>query len=271
MKKVIFFLVLFFLFLYPTPLSLNPTYAQTTYCTNSGTPVVQNGLVSTPNLGQSLVNSSGVCIIDPKAAFAPYKVPGFDELKSLYFDQAKQIVSVTKHSPLVGDKTQADIPMTTGTDHLYYIKKTTSSSTDGNLAIQGNPSGTQTGIIFVEGNLNIDLDLTYGSPTTGLVFIVKGNVIINKNVTQVDAVIISSGTICTTAEDYTSCPASNTGAAQLIINGSLISLTDSAPIQFKRTLSDNTQPAEKIIHQVKYVVILRNLISDTLQRWSEIP
>lgn len=48
------------------------------------------GLVTTPALPSgSNFNTSGACIIDPKAAFAPFKIPSFDELKSIYYDQKK--------------------------------------------------------------------------------------------------------------------------------------------------------------------------------------
>ncbi len=59
-------------------------------------------------------------------------------------------------------------------------------------------------------------------------------------------------------------------AQQLVINGSLISLNADTPIQFKRNLADNISAAEKINHEVKYLVLLRNLFSDTLERWSEV-
>lgn len=46
------------------------------------------GLVSTPSLTGSFP-TSGAAVIDPKAAFAPFKIPTFDDLKSLYYDQKK--------------------------------------------------------------------------------------------------------------------------------------------------------------------------------------
>lgn len=268
-QKVVFCLILFLLIsLTPNP-SLSPTFAQT--CTT--TTARAEGLVTSPQVGATskFGTSSGACVVDPKAVFTPYKVPTYDDLKSLYFDQAKTSDSVTKHDPLLGDKTHSDIPMTTGNDHLYYIKKTT--ATDGNLTISGNIPGNQTGVVFVDGNLNIGPipgnQLTYGD-ASGLVFLVKGNVNISQSITRIDAVIISEGTICT-AFDGIVCPGSNVTLSQLVINGSLISLSEAAPIKFRRALANNIQAAEKINHQVKYLVILRNLMSDTFQRWSETP
>lgn len=251
-------------------------YVSNTFAQSCSTITITNpradGLTSTPKFtaGSKFGTTSGACIVDPNAAFAPYKIPTYNDLKSLYYDQAKQSGSITKHDAQVGDKNEGDIRMTTGNDHLYYIKKTNSTSTDGNLTISSNISGNQTGVVFVDGNLNITSNLT--TANSGLVFVVKGDVNIDKTVQQIDAVIISEGTICT-AYDGT-CPATNVpnNSQPLVINGSLISLNESKPIKFKRSLADNNSlPAEKINHQIKYLVILRNLFSDTFQRWSEIP
>lgn len=171
--------------------------------------------------------------------------------------------TVTKHTePLPDGSDQDKIPFTTGSDHIYHVA--------GNLDISKKQSGGQTGVVFVDGNLHFSGDYKYGTDKTGAVFVVKGDVNIDTSVTQVDAVIISEGTICT-AYNGTPCPSTNVSALQLVINGSLISLNPDKPIKFRRTLSDNSQPAEIINHQVKYLVILRDLLSDTYQKWSEIP
>lgn len=241
-----------------------------------------DGLVSTIQIDGGFKTSSGACVVDNKAAFSPINIPNFASLKSLYFDQVRRSASVTKHTPLVGNSTHDDIhtpeaarrwrdgPMPPGRGNLFYIKK--SGPSDGNLDITGPIKGSYPVVVFVEGNLNIgsipDNKLIYGDSNSGLVFVVGGNVNIHKDVTQIDAVIISAGIICT-AYDGSACPTENLTLSKLTINGSLISL--SAPIQFKRSLIDNSQPAEVINHQVKYLVILRDLMSDTLQKWSEIP
>lgn len=249
------------LFLILAALFYHPTFAQTSNC-GSGTTQRAQGLVTAPSLSAgSNFSTSGACIIDPKTAFAPFRIPGFEDLKSLYFDQSKA-AKVT----LSGDQT-GGIDLTVK-DKIYYIS--------GNLSLD-NPSdiaGNQSGVIFVDGDLTIAPSsnrLTHGTANSGLVFVVGGNVQIGKDVTLVDAVIIAKGIICT-AYDGT-CPSANIETLQLVINGSLISINqeDSTPIKFRRTLTDNSQPAEKINHQVKYLVILRDLLSDTLQRWSEIP
>lgn len=133
-------------------------------------------------------------------------------------------------------------------------------------------------VIFVTGNLAINKNISHPDKNSGVVFVVKGDVNIAQNVTQIDAAIISSGTICTAYDTIAAnCPSINVpGSQPLVVNGSLISIKQSAPsdpvppIQFKRSLSDNTNPAETIIYQPKYLVILRGYLADTYQRWSEI-
>lgn len=182
--------------------------------------------------------------------------------------------TVTKHPTLTGDRTQDDILFSLGSDHIYNIT--------GNLNISNNPSGNQTtGVVFVDGNLNFTSNYNYGTNLTGTVFVVQGDINIDTAVTRIDAVLISEGIIYTAGSK---CNTSSVVANQLVINGSLISLKqppDTEPnavyIKFCRklgetgALKDSTDPAEKINHQVKYLVILRDLLSDTYQKWSEIP
>ncbi|MDD5416057.1 MAG: PA14 domain-containing protein [Candidatus Daviesbacteria bacterium] len=149
-------------------------------------------------------------------------------------------------------------------DKLYHIT--------GDLTVESNMTVGKTGIIFIDGNLSINTNLTHTSSNAGLVLAVKGDVTVNPSVTRIDAVIISSGKI------YTAGSGCNHGspvtANQLVINGSLISLDSNKNIEFCRTLGSNnntTKPAELINNQPKYLVILRNLFSQTYQKWEEIP
>lgn len=138
----------------------------------------------------------------------------------------------------------------------------------GDLTINTNITVAVAGVIFVDGELTINTNLTHTSNNAGLVFVVKGDVNINPAVTEIDAVIISSGKIYTAGEGCTK-NLINVGTDALVINGSLISL-DQGAIVFCRTLTDNTEAAEEINEQPKYLVILRDLFSDTLQKWSEV-
>lgn len=55
---------------------------------NCGSGGRATGLVSTPEItSNSKFGSTGACIVDPKAAFVPFKIPSFDDLQSLYYTQ----------------------------------------------------------------------------------------------------------------------------------------------------------------------------------------
>lgn len=152
------------------------------------------------------------------------------------------------------------ISVPASSDRIYNIT--------GDLTVNSNITVNTNGIIFVDGNLSINTDLTHNNEGAGLVFVVKGDVAIAPSVTRVDVVIISSGTIYTAGAN---CVINSVAATALVINGSLVSLDSQKPIRFCRTMLNNEQPAEKINQQPKYLVILRDLYSDTLQKWSEIP
>jgi len=261
-----------FAFLLLTFYFIQPTSAQSLLC-GGGTPARATDLVSTPQITEDSKFGSRDCIVDPKAAFAPYKIPTYDDLKSLYYTQ-KQITGVTKHelSASSQDRTQADIPFTDVGDSIYHV--------NGNLTLSANNTGTHTGVVFVEGNLNFNSNYCYGAPdclpttpvaaTVGTVFVVKGSVNIDPAVKRIDAVIISQGKFCSNKLPTGGCK-STRNDQPLVIKGSIISLDQNNPPIFARVLANNSQPAEQIIYQVKYLVILRHLLSDTLQKWNEIP
>ncbi len=203
---------------------------------------------------------AGVCIIDPNAAFRSFKIPTYDSLKSLYYDQSK--LPASDKFKITGDTGEGGLStQLSAGKKLIYIT--------GNLGMNNNISGSNTAIVFIDGILLFGSPMTqftYGNPTSGIVFIVKGNVIIDTSVTRIDAVLISQGTIYTAGAGCNS----PTSAPQLTINGSLVSLNAAAPIRFCRSLTDNTIAAEIINHQVKDLVILRNLIFDNPIKWSEV-
>lgn len=244
------------------------TYAATGTCsTPSGTtPPRAKGLVTSPSLSDDTrfyTDASGRCIVSDVTAFVPFRIPTFDDLKSIYYTQSK--ASKTDATPSGGDANQGTLRSALNTSDVVLLR--------GNLRLTGNLGGTpKTAVVFVDGNLSFDSNFTFGNSNSGIVFVVGGNVFIDTSVTQVDAVIISSGVICTASSgNPPTCPTSNVSASQLVINGSLISLNSSNTIKFRRSLGDNTTAAEVINHQAKYLVILRHLLSQTLQKWSEIP
>lgn len=260
-----------------TPNCTSPNYCSSGTCinlttsatTSCGTGVARaTGLVSSPQTSQDIkFNTTGACAINtPTLTFAPFKLPSYDDLKSLYYTQAKSSSTVVKEIPQSGGR----IDLGGNQDHVYSITGDLTISSPNDI------TGTQTGVIFVEGNLNIgpisSNKLNYGNNTSGLVFIVKGNVNIAPSVTQIDAIIIAQGKIYTAGANCSLPSAATPGTDnQLVINGSLVSLDENKTIEFCRKLANNaTIPAEKINQDPKYLVILRNLYSDILQKWSEI-
>lgn len=220
------------------------------------------GLISAPKISTNFGNPSGQCVISSQAPFAPYKIPSYAALKSLYYTQSK----LSKNSSLPS-------PLSFSGNNLYNISSDLTFS---------DPSGTGTQVIFVDGNLNIGENIVYHTSDGdgGLVFIVNGDVNINQYVVKIDAIIISSGKIYTATSTGANCNTNSVWVVEpgksvnaLTINGSLISLVEPGSIVFCRNLIDNngnTSPAEIINHQPKYLVLLRDLFSDTLQKWSEI-
>ncbi len=218
-----------------------------------------SGLVTTAGTINNLTilgSSPRPCISEEtKAAFISYKLPGYDDLKSIYFTQSKAGKKELTNAVLTS--TQLD-------DQKVHFR-------DGNLDINATLAYSVTAVVFVNGYLSINQNIT-GSVGTGLVLVVRDNVNIQPTVTQIDAVIISQGTIYTAGASCTTNSVDvGASANALTVNGSLISLDSTKPIIFCRKLTDNSLlPAEKIHYEPKYLVILKDLFADTYQKWSEI-
>lgn len=234
---------------------------------------VTSGLITTPSVtGKFGVDSTGKCIASNETSFAPFKIPTFDDLKSLYFDQSK----LDSNHKITLDPT--DLPafsptLDTGCGNcgskIYYRAADFKVSDFSNIIQRANGNNVSPAFFFIRGNLFIDQNPAAWLNHAGVVFVVSGAVVIDQIVTQVDAVIISSGVIYTAGAN---CQNSNVPASTLTINGSLVSLDSTKPPVFCRTLGagNNTEAAERVVQQPKYLVILRDLFSDTLQKWSEI-
>lgn len=232
------------------------------------------GLISTnEEIKGFFGNFTGQCITNPQALYVPFKIPTYDELKVIFYNQVKTDAFKTKHVSLLGDKSQSSIPFDTSLDHIYHLAD--------NLNMSGNVTGTKSGVVFVEKDLRFTADYTYGTGSTGTVFVVKGNISIDANVRTINAVLISEKIICTStpASGMASLDADCTGLVpsgtnDLTVNGNLISLSQDPsilnPIRFRRTLDDNSQASEKVNQQAKYFIILKNLFSQTLQITTEV-
>jgi hypothetical protein len=248
----LFLILIAFFLLYPNPYTLTPSFAQAGCSVQSSNPRVVNGLISAPALSSDKFgNLSGNCAVDlTKVTIAPYEVPTYEKLKLQYYTKTKASRQEVASNSISS--------VTDGTVYLYI-----------NPAVAVGPfSYSSTAVIFIDNSLTI-----YGNVTsttgTGLVFVVKGDINIAPTVTQIDAVLISEGKIYTAGA---SCNTNTVSAGSLTVNGSIVSLNsvDSTPLKFCRTLIDNSTPSEKVIHQPKYLVILRNIFATNEQFWSEI-
>ncbi|OGE36143.1 hypothetical protein A3E66_05030 [Candidatus Daviesbacteria bacterium RIFCSPHIGHO2_12_FULL_37_16] len=231
------------------------------------------GLISTQeDIEGFFGNFTGQCITNPQALYVPFKIPTYDELKTIFYIQIRTDSNKVKHPTISGDKSQTDIPFDGSLDHVYNLSD--------DLNISGNAAGPKSGVVFVDGDLRFTQDYTYGTGTTGTVFVVKGNISIDATVKTIGAVLISEGIICTSTpatgmlnlnQDCSGLVASGTN--NLTVNGNLVSLSQTivTPIRFRRNLADNyTGAAERVNLQPKYFVILRHLFSQTLQITTEV-
>lgn len=216
-----------------------------------------NSCTQTPGAIPRLADPTGCSF-----TLTPAPTSGSFEFRMYANNQETPDALIATSKTITAGPTPTPSPPPPTVNKLYYIT--------GDLIINSNITVNETGIIFVGGNLTITTNLTHTGSNAGLVFIVKGDVVISPLVTRIDAVIMSSGRIYDAGSGCShSLPVS---ASQLVINGSLISLDNNNKIEFCRSLGANntTTPAEKINQQPKYLVILRDLYSDTLQKWSEI-
>lgn len=373
-----------------------PTLAATSCPTSSfGVIQLESGLLSLGNQSRSssfyTSNAETSCIIDTKAKIPQFAVLSYGEMKSIYYDQAKNISGVTKNptpAPAPGSNLES-IDLSSATDSLYHINGDFNATDSSDADTNADPQGSRTGVFFIDGNLTISNNITYGSETAGLVFIVRGDVKVLSTVTQINALIITGGIFCSSlAAADQSCgtlpplriatptppiltdpalhintskvyqdgqvtvswkftynnhsvrlfrqeadgsrtlidwfyPISNncstippsgptptpggqnqclyrmpsgTGTyrfalfsgdtevptsgnkqvevipptSQLVINGSVISLSSNYPPKFVRDRGDNSQPSEIINYQPKYLVILKDIFSKDLTIWREI-
>lgn len=263
-KLVLSLISLVLLLLVPSPSSIIQAQGQDCKTDSDLTQVRATDLIlSTNGITGKFDNPTGICVVDKKAFT---NIPSYTTLKTTFYDQYKGTTPPK----------QTESPTLTwlGGDSLYSIA--------GSLTVsQMNLSSTSgTKIIFVRDYLYIDQDISYGTNNTGLVFIVGGNIYIKPTVQTVNAILISQGTIYTAVSfnpanpindpsNLCSTSSVNTGSTTLTVKGSLISLKDTAPIQFCRKLNNNDVAAEKVVHQPKYLVILKDLLGQIISITTE--
>lgn len=237
-------------------LLVTPLFAQ---CQNNDR---NQGLISaTQGIAGNTIfgNAEQVCITGTQdASYREFKVPSYQDLENQFYTLSRSSAKKGTDSIPVGSlAAPAGWGFTGGAagNGIYLLTP--------NVYLSG-ADGTGTQVIFIRGNLNIMNNINYADtdPASGMVFIVSGNINIAPSVTKINAVLISSGFICTAMDFSTStCYNGQTDWQQLVINGSLISINKnnlSEPaIKLGRNLELNTQPAEKVNKQPKYLYNLR--------------
>ncbi len=237
-------------------------------------------LISSTNQSNSnnFKSRIGNCIIDPSAAIGTFQQQTYALLYDEFFNKSS-VVAAKKIT--VTSMTLPTYALTDG--NIYHV--------NGDVIINGDyPNGTAavTSVIFVEGNLYVMDNFNYEDSVHGIVFVVKGGTYFNyspstnKIVTNFSGVIIDQGddprgasnstynySICTAVDmgaTFTTAPTCDTtpfsvGTKALLINGSIIALEKAKPIRFVRKLNDNAIAAEQINQQIKYLVILNNVLA----------
>ncbi|RJO62349.1 hypothetical protein C4544_00045 [candidate division WS5 bacterium] len=282
-------ITLFLIVLPPSPSSLAQSGDP---CENTSDSLikVQDGLLSAVS-SSDVYLETGECIGGNKAMIPPFSILSFKEIKAEYFDKNqitnKEII-VTTTSYTQTDRNQGNITGSSDTTYqnklklqpdegvgLYSIEK--AGDQGGDLIIERDLSSDNitinddnvTTIVFVEGSLLINSNIEISKESSGVVFIVQGDINVGPNVSQIDAMLITYGTFCSLYLDN-ACASEKQDANRLVINGSIISFNSSKTPQFMRSFENNTEAAEEINYQTKYLIIFKELFSRTRQIWSEI-
>jgi len=257
-------------------------------CPSTGKIKIFNGFLSAaqdtpPSFSVDPDNPNILCLTDADDAVIPqFSFPTYTEHLSFYFDRAT--LPAAQEVVLVGSQTQGsttspiDLSASAPGDMLYHVT--------GSLTVNSNITINKTGVVFIDGDLLINIldaapnnKLTHTSNSAGLVFVVGGNVYIDGGVSQVDAVIVTHNAFCSSSSGSLPTPTCDTVNNPLTINGSVILLNNPPnPIptpgdpNFKRNNNSNdlNSPAETINYQSKYLVILKDIFSRDLTIWSEI-
>lgn len=273
-KKLGFFIALLIFYLVLVNIPTSPSSAQGSPCASDPNNPRAQGLVSTGDFDPNsvfTVTNQGSCITDSASgsysvAIDNFLIPTYTSLENQYYIKSKVPKITINTNPLANAAYAAyQLFQVTGD-----IEITTSPTYDGNAT-------NETKVIFVRGSLNIKDNIIWHSAPTdkpgGLVFVVRDNINIDYSVTKIDAVLISFGNICS-GFDFDTSLCQTIKAPQLVVNGSFISLKAPDPnappaIKLVRDLGDNSQPAEKINWQEKYLVLLKDLMADDLRITTE--
>lgn len=240
-----------------------------------------NGLVSAGTSITGFGNNYGVCIVGDGAVIKDFFLQqnsSYIKLKGTYYDQAKTVPGVITKIQTVEEaghtQDSPEVKLNGNADESNLFNYTQDFLIDDDFQ----NGSKQPGIFFIDKNLIITNNITFTSPNIPtLAFIVGGDVYIDTDVTQIDAVIISSGKVYTasnTSAANKTCLKSSvatksdgTTISQLVINGSLISIgpPNTVSLFLCRNLQFNDEPTEVIQSLPKYYVNLKDAFSLTLE------
>jgi len=121
------------------------------------------------------------------------------------------------------------------------------------------PNGNN--VFFIDGNLTVDGNLTLNSSDSS-VFVVKGDITVNTNVTEIDGIYIAGGGFRDTTDD------SHLTGNTLDVYGSIYAQT----VNLNRILTSGNEstPAERIYYQPKYIVAVNSLLGSPAISWKEV-
>jgi len=135
----------------------------------------------------------------------------------------------------------------------YFVKNGIGTILTGDINMS-NIGGT--GIYFIDGNLTINSNKTI-NPGDFLMIIVRGDITVNQDVTQVDGILVANNINAT-----------GTSSDKLEFNGSLFA---SGTINFSRTYTvkstNNTFPAVKVNYRPEFVFKIPGKVAQILSNW----
>ncbi|MBI2595959.1 hypothetical protein HYW46_04470 [Candidatus Daviesbacteria bacterium] len=239
---------------------VDPCLPNTCEVQDSATARAEGLISTTKKCTLTKFGNDGKCVISNKADITPPKdTNSYSDFKTTFYTNSKpprrqdppiDITTTPLPNPLSGDGASGG--------GIYLV-------TNGDLTIDPGFSYTGVEVVFVDGNLNINDNINNNTSNNGLVFVVSGDINIALSVTEVDAYLVSFGYIRTAGDTCTTNSVRDLlNSQRLTVRGGLVSLNKDTAIQFCRALTDTQNPAETIIHEPKYAVILQNFLSRTV-------
>ncbi|MDD3002571.1 MAG: hypothetical protein PHS06_01730 [Candidatus Shapirobacteria bacterium] len=138
----------------------------------------------------------------------------------------------------------------------YFVKKGVGTTFSGNKSIS---DIVDTGIYFIEGNLNIDTDKTLTNPSDFLMIIVSGDINVGIGASRVDGILVANNIGASGASDN-----------QLIFNGSLYaadSVNFSRDYYTNNRINNNSTPVVVVNYDPKLIFNMPGDIAKVLTNW----